>query len=80
MSQDQSGDGWNDAAAMTAACAAAGATLAGVRIIQDKAARAGALASRHKPTFWWAIDREPWKRIAAEFDGHAHADAAPAAK
>jgi hypothetical protein len=66
MSQDQSGGRWNDNAAVAAACGASGATAAGVRIMQDKAARASASAARHKPAFWWTIDREPWKWIGAE--------------
>jgi hypothetical protein len=66
MSQDQSGGRWKDSAAIAAACDAAGATAAGIGIMQDKAVRAGALASCHKPAFWWAIDQVPWTRIGAE--------------
>lgn len=66
MSQDQSGGRWKDGEAIAAACDAVGAAAAGIGIMRDKAARAGALASCHKPAFWWAIDLEPWKRIGAE--------------
>jgi hypothetical protein len=51
----------NDPQAMAAAYAGAGATLAGPARRPE----------RHKPAFWWAIDREPWKRIAAEIGGDA---------
>jgi hypothetical protein len=50
--------GRNDSQAMAAAYAGAGGTLAGL----------ASQPERHKPAFWWAINREPWKRIAAEID------------
>jgi hypothetical protein len=61
--------GRNDPQAMAAAYAGAGGTLAGP----------ASQPERHKPAFWWAIDREPWKRIAAEIDGDTRADAAATA-
>jgi hypothetical protein len=50
--------GRNNPAAMKAAYAGAGETLAGA----VKAAR----CSQHKPSNWWAFEREPWKRVNAE--------------
>jgi hypothetical protein len=34
------------------------------------AGRAGVAAERHKPAFWWARDREPWKRVSADIGRH----------
>jgi hypothetical protein len=31
------------------------------------AGRAGN-CERHKPAFWWAREREPWKRVSAEIE------------
>ncbi len=56
-----------------------------VRIFEDRAGRAGALAARTpphgdgKPAFWWAKDREPWKRITAEMQAAAERRKADAA-
>jgi hypothetical protein len=46
------------------------------RILHDKEAHAAArMREPHKPSNWWAFEREPWKRVNAEIMAREKADA-----